>query len=80
MNTFLNHFLFRKELRRLLRENAAQGEPLSVMDDMVFKAMLSSDTEDSREALRLLLSACIRREVMERLPTWKCKSADRAII
>jgi predicted transposase/invertase (TIGR01784 family) len=33
------------------------------MDDLVFKAMLGSDTEDSREALRSLLSACIRREV-----------------
>jgi len=33
------------------------------MDDIVFKAMLASDTEDSREALRHLLSACIHREI-----------------
>jgi predicted transposase/invertase (TIGR01784 family) len=54
---------FSKELRRLAGEKAAQGEPLSVMDDVVFKAMLTSDTEDSREALRSLLSACTRRPV-----------------
>jgi len=33
------------------------------MDDVVFKIMLASDTEDSREALRSLLSACTKREV-----------------
>ena len=33
------------------------------MDDLVFKAMLSSNSDDSREALRSLLSACTRREV-----------------
>ncbi|MDR2716876.1 MAG: Rpn family recombination-promoting nuclease/putative transposase [Treponema sp.] len=33
------------------------------MDDIVFKTMLTSDTEDSREALRHLLSACTRREI-----------------
>jgi len=33
------------------------------MDDLVFKAMFASDTEDSREALRRLLSACIKREI-----------------
>jgi len=38
-------------------------EPLNVMEDVVFKAMLSSDTEDSRQALRSLLSACTRRPV-----------------
>ena len=52
-----------KELKQLLKENAREGKPLSVMDDPVFKAMLSADTEDSREALRSLLSACIGREV-----------------
>jgi len=33
------------------------------MDNIVFKAMLTSDSEDSREALRHLLSACTCREV-----------------
>ena len=52
-----------RELKHYLKENALQGKPLCVMDDMVFKAMLSSDNEDSREALRSLLSACTRREI-----------------
>jgi len=33
------------------------------MDDLVFKATFASDNEDSREALRCLLSACTRREI-----------------
>ena len=37
--------------------------PLCLMNDKVFKKMLSSNTEDSREALRQLLSACTHREV-----------------
>jgi len=41
----------------------ADETPLCVMNDRVFKKILSSDTEDSREALRHLLSACTRREV-----------------
>jgi predicted transposase/invertase (TIGR01784 family) len=57
---FSKHRLY-GELKRLAREN--NGKPLSVMDDVVFKAMLTSDTEDSREALRSLLSACTGREV-----------------
>jgi len=52
-----------RELKQLAKENAAEGKPLCVMDDVVFKIMFSSDTEDSREALRCLLSACIGREV-----------------
>jgi len=52
-----------RELKQLAKENAAEGKPLCVMDDVVFKIMFSSDTEDSREALRCLLSACIGREI-----------------
>ncbi|MDR0442312.1 MAG: Rpn family recombination-promoting nuclease/putative transposase [Treponema sp.] len=51
------------ELKRLARENALHGKPLTIMDDVVFKIMLTSDSEDSREALRSLLSACTKREV-----------------
>jgi hypothetical protein len=51
------------ELKRLAKENNAKGKPLSVLDDVVFKAMFTSDTEDSREALRSLLSACTGREI-----------------
>ena len=42
-----------------------RSESLCLMDDMVFKAMLASDNEDSREALRCLLSACTRREIAD---------------
>ena len=49
--------------KRRAGQNAAEGKPLSLLDDGVFKAVLASDNEDSREALRLLLCACIRREV-----------------
>ena len=37
--------------------------PLSILDDVVF--VLGSENEDSREALRSLLSACTRREVSQ---------------
>ncbi|MCL2804838.1 MAG: Rpn family recombination-promoting nuclease/putative transposase [Treponema sp.] len=65
MIKILNEIKNLNELRKLFRKKATQGEPLSVMDDVVFKIMLTSDTEDSREALRSLLSACTRREVKE---------------
>jgi len=51
------------ELKRLARRNTIEGKPFSILEDAVFKAMLTSDTEDSREALRSLLSACTRREI-----------------
>jgi predicted transposase/invertase (TIGR01784 family) len=63
MNILFNRFRFNKELKRLARENFFQGKPLSILDDVVFKAMLGSNSEDSNEALRSLLSACTRREV-----------------
>jgi len=47
----------------LAKQNGVQGKHLSVLNDIVFKAVLTSDSEDSREALRCLLSACTRREV-----------------
>ena len=51
------------ELKKFFKEKATEGAPLCVMDDIVFKIMLTSDSDDSREALRSLLSACTRREV-----------------
>jgi predicted transposase/invertase (TIGR01784 family) len=63
MKTFFKRSRSDRELKQLFRESAAEGKPLSVMDDRVFKAMLTADTDDSREALRSLLSACIRREI-----------------
>ena len=63
MKPLFNQSRMGKELKRLAKENTAQGKPLSILDDVVFKAMLGSDTEESRGALRLLLSACTRREI-----------------
>jgi hypothetical protein len=53
----ISQFLFKRELKKHVVENVEQGKPLKVIDDIVFKAMLGSDTEDSNEALRSLLSA-----------------------
>jgi predicted transposase/invertase (TIGR01784 family) len=63
MNNLWKTYRFSRGLKKLAEENAAQNKPLCVMDDIVFKIMLASDTEDSREALRHLLSACTRRAV-----------------
>ena len=63
MNNLWKRYRFLRELKKLAEENAAQGKPLSILEDTVFKAMLSADNDDSREALRSLLSACTRREV-----------------
>jgi len=65
MNKLFKRLRFLRELKQLARENLSQGKPLSILDDTVFKAMLGSNSEDSNEALRSLLSACIRREVRE---------------
>jgi predicted transposase/invertase (TIGR01784 family) len=63
MKNLFKRYRSSRELKRWVKENAAQGKPLSVLNDIVFKAVLVSDSEDSREALRHLLSACTRREV-----------------
>jgi predicted transposase/invertase (TIGR01784 family) len=65
MKSFFNRkqIKFRRELKKRVLENAEQGKPLKVLDDIVFKAMLGSDTEDSNEALRSLLSACTHRNI-----------------
>jgi predicted transposase/invertase (TIGR01784 family) len=52
-----------REIRRKAREYAAQGKILNPMLDTVFKSIFSGDDEDSREALRSLLSDCIHRPV-----------------
>ena len=62
MKTLFNRPLSR-DLKRQARENAAQGKPLDLMQDSVFKAVLTDNSEDSREALRLLLSCCTRRPI-----------------
>ena len=57
MNNLWERRRFLRELKRLAKENAEQDKPLCIMDNIVFKAMLASDTEESHEALRHLLSA-----------------------
>jgi len=63
MKNIFHHLKSLNEQRRFFKEKAEQGQPLSILDDHVFKYTLASDTEDSREALRSLLSACIHREI-----------------
>jgi predicted transposase/invertase (TIGR01784 family) len=53
------------ELKRLARENAELGRPLKLTLDIVFKALFCGDTEDSRNALRSLISGCIHRPVRD---------------
>jgi predicted transposase/invertase (TIGR01784 family) len=45
------------------REHIARGEILNPLSDFVFKAIFSKDDEDSREALRSLLTACVGRQI-----------------
>jgi hypothetical protein len=52
-------------IKRLAVENAARAKPLSPTLDFVFKTLFSGKDEDSREALRLLLSSCIHRQVRD---------------
>ena len=63
MLKLIYYLRFLLEQRKFFREKTEQGKPLSILDDRVFKSMLASDTDDSRIALRSLLSACIRREI-----------------
>jgi predicted transposase/invertase (TIGR01784 family) len=65
MNILLLPSLLNRDIRRQAKENAAQGKPLNIMQDIVFKAVFTGPDEDSREALRLLLSDCIRRPVKD---------------
>ena len=63
MSNIFERRRYKQNLKLLASKNAGLDEPLSIMEDMVFKAMLTSDNEDSREALRSLLSACTKRPV-----------------
>jgi len=54
-----------RETKRLASENAARAKPLNPTLDFVFKTLFSGKDEDSREALRLLLSSCIHRQVLD---------------
>jgi predicted transposase/invertase (TIGR01784 family) len=54
-----------RRIRLMAREYAAQGKTPSILNDTVFKAVFGSEDEDSRDALRSLLSACTRRQVSQ---------------
>jgi predicted transposase/invertase (TIGR01784 family) len=53
------------EIRRLAKQNAAAGKLLNPLMDVVFKTLFSGDNDDSRQALRSLLSACTGRNVTD---------------
>jgi predicted transposase/invertase (TIGR01784 family) len=52
-----------RDLSALARKLASQGKPLSLLQDIVFKDVFSSDSPHSRAALSSLLTACTRRPV-----------------
>jgi hypothetical protein len=58
-----SQFKFNRKLKKLAIESAALGEPLKVLEDIVFKAMLGSDTEDSNEARKSTAKPCLRNTV-----------------
>jgi predicted transposase/invertase (TIGR01784 family) len=51
------------DIERRAKEYAARGKPLDIRLDVVFKRVFSGSDDDSREALKSLLSACIHRKV-----------------
>jgi len=63
MDNLFKRYRFSRELKRLAKENAELDKPLCLMDNIVFKAMLGANSDDSNEALRSLLSACTGREI-----------------
>ena len=63
MKNIFNKSGINTDLKNLARKNITNGKPLSILDDAVFKVMLTTDSDDAREALKSLLSACIRRTV-----------------
>ncbi|MDR1972995.1 MAG: hypothetical protein LBQ46_13870, partial [Treponema sp.] len=51
------------KLIRKAKKLASQGKSLNLTVDVVFKALFAGPSGDSHEALRSLLSACIKRPV-----------------
>jgi hypothetical protein len=54
-----------EDIRVLAQKNAAQGKRLNLLQDVVFKDVFSADDDDSRKALKRLISVCIHREVAD---------------
>lgn len=63
--SFFTRFRLDAELRRLAGENARWGRPRTLTLDIVFKALFCGDSEESRNALRSLISDCIHRPVRD---------------
>ncbi|MDR2501264.1 MAG: Rpn family recombination-promoting nuclease/putative transposase, partial [Treponema sp.] len=52
------------DLRRRAKGYAAQGKTLNPLLDVVFKSLFGGNSEDSREALRSLLTSCLCQPVI----------------
>ncbi|AEF80722.1 Rpn family recombination-promoting nuclease/putative transposase [Leadbettera azotonutricia] len=65
MKPFFHKVRYDPEIMRQAKANAAEGKLLDVTLDVVFKALLSGDNEDSRLARQSLLSSCIHRPVKD---------------
>jgi len=64
MKQFLRRSCADQESKQKISKNTGEEDkPLPITDDTVFKAMLIANNDDSRAALRSLLSACIHREI-----------------
>jgi hypothetical protein len=63
MEPINNLSLYWEEIQHKARGGVSRGKILNPISDFVFKAIFSADDEDSREALRSLLTACINRPV-----------------
>jgi predicted transposase/invertase (TIGR01784 family) len=57
--------MYPEDIRVLARENADQKKRLNLLQDVVFKDVFSADDDDSRTALRRLISVCSHREVSD---------------
>jgi predicted transposase/invertase (TIGR01784 family) len=63
--SFFTLFHLDAELKQRARENARQGRPLRLTLDIVFKTLFCGDSDESRNALRSLISGCIHRPVRD---------------
>jgi hypothetical protein len=54
---------FPPDIWRLAREKVSQGKLLDIRLDIVFKTVFSGSSDDSQQALKSLLSACVHRPV-----------------
>jgi len=66
MKQFLRRSCADQESKQKISKNTGEeDELLPITDDRVFKAMFTANNDDSRAALRSLLSACTHREIRD---------------